>query len=72
MVKKWMGPAVKRPGALHRHFGIPEDREIPVERIRAEYNRLRKKAEGEKKLTKGELTLFRQLQYAITARKIAK
>lgn len=30
---KWIGKAIKHPGALHRALGIPEDEDIPMEML---------------------------------------
>lgn len=36
--KKWIKGAIKHPGALHRHLGIPEGEKIPEDRLRAAAN----------------------------------
>jgi hypothetical protein len=41
--KQWAAAAVKHPGRLHKHFGIPEGKKIPMSKIKAEYNRLKDK-----------------------------
>ena len=28
--KKWIQKAIKKPGALHKEMGIPQDKKIPV------------------------------------------
>lgn len=33
--EKWIQKAIKRPGALHKALGIPEDETIPVEKLKA-------------------------------------
>ena len=33
--KKWIQKAIKKPGALHRDLGVPEDDKIPVSKIKA-------------------------------------
>lgn len=40
---KWASDAVKRPGRLHRYFGIPEGQKIPMSKIKAAYNKLKDK-----------------------------
>lgn len=30
MAKKWIQKAIKKPGALHKQLGIPEDKKIPA------------------------------------------
>ena len=50
---KWIQKAIKDKGALHRHFGIPEDETIPTEKIKSELAKLKKKedkSEADKKL----------------------
>lgn len=62
--KKWIQKAIERPGALHRHFGIPEDQKIPSEKLRAEQKKLRDKKER----TPAESKLLKQINMAITLR----
>ena len=62
--KKWIQKAVERPGALHRHFGIPEDEKIPTEKLRAEQSKLRAK----KDRTEAESRLLKQVNMALTLR----
>ena len=59
---KWIQDAVKRPGALSKRLGIPEDEDIPLSRIRSELAKLKKKD----KLTKDEQRFRSQLQFALT------
>lgn len=33
--EKWIQAAIKRPGALHKALGVPEDETIPVEKLKA-------------------------------------
>ena len=71
---KWMqkaAPKGKDVGKLHRHFGIPEDETIPVGKIKAEIKRLQNKRDKskEKKFSKDDLKLFRELQFALRAHK---
>lgn len=40
---KWAADAVKRPGRLHKYFGVPEDQKIPMSKIKAAYNKLKDK-----------------------------
>lgn len=63
--KKWIQKAIKRPGRLHKHFGIAEDKNIPMSRINAEIRKLKKKA----KRTKSETSLLRALNMAKTLKK---
>ena len=31
--KKWIQKAIKKPGALHKELGVPEDKKIPAKKI---------------------------------------
>jgi len=68
--EKWMQDAVKRPGALHKKLGIPEDQEIPMELINKKLAELKKKSEGDKTLSKEDLRFQRQLNFAKNAKNI--
>jgi len=35
MPKKWIGKAIKHPGALHRELGIKQGKKIPAKRLAA-------------------------------------
>lgn len=35
MARHWIQNAIKRPGALHRHLGVPEGEKIPEQKISA-------------------------------------
>ena len=67
-MKKWMGEAVKKPGALHEDLGIPQGQKIPTSRLQSEVAALSKKAKGAKKLSAAELTKLHRLQFALRAR----
>lgn len=58
---KWAAGAVKRPGRLHKHFGISPDKKIPMAMIKKEYNRLK----GKPKKTASEVSLMRALALGI-------
>lgn len=62
---KWIQRVVKHPGALHKYFGIPEDKDIPTSKIKAELAKLKKK-EGD--LSADEKKLQHQLNLALTLR----
>ena len=32
---KWLGKAIKRPGALHRALGVPQGQKIPAKKLNA-------------------------------------
>jgi len=64
----WMQGAVKRPGALSKRLGIPEDEDIPLSTINKHIKILRNKAEGDKKLSEDDARFLHQLQFAKTAK----
>ena len=44
----WVGDAIKRPGRLHKYFGIPEDEKIPMAKIDGEIKKLKDKEDKSK------------------------
>ena len=69
--KKWMQAAVKKPGALSKELGIPEEENIPMDVLQKKKAALSKKAEGDKKLSAHERKLLQRINVAITAKKQA-
>ncbi len=69
--EKWMQEAFKRKGLLHKRLGIPEDQEIPLELINSKIAKLRKKGEGDKKLSAEDSKFLKQLIAAKTGKKIS-
>ncbi len=63
--KKWIQKAVKRPGALHKHFGIPEGEKIPKSKLMKLKKQLSAKAEGDKKLSAADSRLLKQVNFAL-------
>jgi len=63
---KWIQGAIKRPGALRRHFGVGKGEKIPPSELASTINRLRAKSK-KGKLSVEELRLLRQ---ALLARKL--
>jgi hypothetical protein len=61
---KWIQKAIKDKGALHRHFGIPEDETIPTEKIKSELAKLKKKEDK----SDADKKLQHQLNMALTLR----
>jgi len=59
---EWISEAIKDPGRLHRHFGIPEDEDIPMSKIDGEIAKLKKKEDR----TAEETSLLRALNLAKT------
>ena len=72
--EKFIQQAIKRPGSLRaiaKRAGALKNGKIDVEWARKKYEQLRKKAEGDKKLSKSELLLFRKLNlYLKVLRKV--
>ena len=33
MAEKWIKKAIKKPGALHKELGVPEDKKIPEKKL---------------------------------------
>lgn len=62
---KWIQKAIKKPGALKRELGVPEDEKIPKSKLNQISKDLSKKAkEGE--LSKKELKTLRRVNLAKT------
>lgn len=59
--KKWIQKAISKPGRLHKHFKIPEDKEIPMGKLKSEYNKLK----GKEDKTKEETSLMKAIGLAI-------
>jgi hypothetical protein len=66
-----MQKAVKRPGALSKRLGIPEDEDIPMTTISKELAKLKKKRDSGKKLSKDEQLFEDQLNFAKNVKKKA-
>lgn len=66
---KWMQGAVKKPGALHKELGVPEDETIPMSTINDKLADLRAKGRGDKKLSPKELKTLQRLNFAKNAKK---
>lgn len=63
--KKWIQKAVKRPGALHKHFNVPEGETIPKSKLNALKKELTNKAKGDKKLNASDSRLLKQVNFAL-------
>ena len=68
--KNWIKGAIKKPGALRKQMGAKKGEKIPMEKINKKIATLKKKGEGEKKLTKPERTELARLNLAKTLRKM--
>jgi|3_EtaG_2_1085321.scaffolds.fasta_scaffold26915_3 hypothetical protein len=68
MADKWIKKAIKKPGALREEMGVKEGEKIPAKKLNAEETRLRKKGEGEKKLSAADRKKLRRVVLAQTLR----
>tara|TARA_R100000963_G_C4630139_1_gene95429 strand:+ start:913 stop:1125 length:213 start_codon:yes stop_codon:yes gene_type:complete len=70
MAAKWIKKAIKKPGALRKEMGVKEGEKIPAKKLQSEETRLRKKGEGEKKLSKADRKKLRRVVLAQTLRSL--
>ena len=70
--KNWIKGAIKKPGALRKSMGVKKGEKIPAEKINKKIATLKKKGEGDKKLTKPERTELQRLNLAKTLRKMKR
>ena len=68
VAEKWIQQAIEKPGRLHEFFGIPEDEDIPVAKIKGEIAKLKKK----EKRSAEETSLLRALNMALTLKGMNK
>ena len=68
----WIKKAIKKPGALRKQLGIKKGEKIPAATLNKKIATLRKKGEGDKKLTKPERTELRRLNLAKTLKGMKK
>lgn len=68
MADKWIKKAIKKPGALRKEMGVKEGETIPVAKLKSEETRLRKKGEGDKKLSAADRKKLRRVVLAQTLR----
>ena len=66
MADNWIKDAIKRPGALREKMGAKEGETIPKEKIEGKIEQLQGEGEGEKKLSKAQRTMLKQLVLART------
>ena len=72
MADNWIKDAIKRPGALREKMGAKEGETIPKEKIEGKIEPLQGEGEGEKKLSKAQRTMLRQLVLARTLGEMSK
>lgn len=64
--EKWIQKAIKKPGSLKRQLHVDKDKKIPTSKLKGIKSQLSKRAEGDRKLTKPELTKLRRTNLALT------
>lgn len=67
--RDWIQKAIKRPGALHRALGIPQDKDIPHSLIDKDIRKMDDLEDEEGHLDKRDLRFLRQLDLAKTLEK---
>jgi|TARA_R110000751_G_scaffold4582_2_gene22256 hypothetical protein len=70
MADKWIEKAIKKPGALRKEMGVKAGEKIPTEKLQSEETRLRKRGEGEKKLSTADRKKLRRVVLAQTLREL--
>jgi len=66
MAEKWIKGAIKKPGALREQMGAKKGETIPKAKLAATEKRLKKQAEGDKKLSPAKRKLLRRVVLART------
>lgn len=64
--KKWIQKTDMKKGALHKKLNVPEDEKIPQEKLKSLKKKLMDKAKGDKKLSKEDSKLLKQVNLAQT------
>jgi hypothetical protein len=68
--KNFIKAAIKKPGSLRKALGVKEGENIPPKEITSKISSLKKKSEGDKKLTKPESTMLKKLVLAQTLKRL--
>ena len=68
--EKWIQKSDMKKGALRKKLGIPEGEKIPKSKLKSLKSELMKKSEGDKKLSKSDSTLLKQVNLALTLKDI--
>jgi len=69
---KWIQDTKMNKGSLHKKLNVPQDEKIPVSKLKSLKKELSKKAEGDKKLSKSDLKLSKEVNLALTLGDIKK
>jgi hypothetical protein len=64
--EKWIQKTKMKKGALHKKLGVPEGDKIPQSKLKSLKKELMAKGEGDKKLSKSDSTLLKQVNLALT------
>jgi len=67
---KWIQKTKMKKGGLHKKLGIPEGDKIPQSKLKSLKKELMSKGEGDKKLSKSDSTLLKQVNLALTLKGI--
>lgn len=68
--EKWIQKTDMEKGALHKKLNVPQDEKIPVTKLKKLKSELSKKSEGDKKLSKSDSKLLKQVNLALTLKDI--
>jgi hypothetical protein len=68
--EKWIQKTDMEKGALHKKLGVPEGENIPVSKLKSLKKELMKKGEGDKKLSVADSKLLKQVNLALTLKKV--
>jgi len=68
--KKWIQKTDMKKGALHKKLNVPQDKKIPKSLLNKLKKELMAKAEGDKKLSKSDSTLLKQVNLALTLKTV--
>ena len=68
--KKWIQKTDMKKGALHKKLNVPEDKKIPKSLLNKLKKELMAKGEGDKKLSKSDSTLLKQVNLALTLKTV--
>lgn len=68
--EKWIQKTEMKKGALRKKLGVPEDEKLPKKKLESLKKELMGKAEGDKKLSKSDSKLLKQVNLALTLGKL--
>jgi hypothetical protein len=68
--EKWIQDTDMKKGSLHKKLGVPEGEKLSVSKLKSLKKELSKKGEGDKKLSKEDSKLLKQVNLALTLKNI--